>query len=644
MLLDSWVAGTPYYAAWDCRATLAVGQALELRREPANAFDPLAVEILTAAGAKLGYVPKASNPGIARRLDAETPLSCQLTALEITDDYLDIGFQILSLLPGDAPDDIEAVTINFPPGVTQPASAPVESFEVRFVRQALNEAQTALAYNERGRAWCKIENALNWAVDVCASRQNPPVTLRGSNVERFGQLMEEHASPLPRRLAALFLLWSDLYQEEGAAPPRVNGVIPMPQDEEGRLAAVHRLLWEWRERVAGAPGHPHTAERLQRLDWAFVSEVTATSAVIIGERAGILAGPAPADRWPVNRREAILRTVFRWLGIWDDARRGAIVPVTRLQSIRALNWDTALILSLQIEALQHSLELAPKNAKEEAQLAELNARYPNVYKAPLLPAAEHRAVLAEAMGLLQAEPPQPSVMLKLADRLRSLQPETRRRKRRRYRVVIQYDLYLAECFLRDAAQGQRDAYATIRLLTVCVPYHRLNRLRFHELERIANRLANRYFGVTATYLLNALPPPVMAERRGPAHGGFPWRGIETGIPPDVLPWRLLGGWFNFVVWAVAETTDWSDPATHEAYRNGLICRTLLREQIFLSSAKIGRRLRVTLESVDFFFLANTTASRHALGTEWEEAQGHLHSTHWWYYRRPPRQKPPANLQ
>jgi hypothetical protein len=380
-------------------------------------------------------------------------------------------------------------------------------------------------------------------------------------------------------LAVLFLLWSTLYILEGAAPPGISGASPRPDEGDEALAAARRLLLKWRDHITRAPDPARAAERLRRMDWAFLSEVCATGAVISGERAGIQAGPVSADLWPVNRRDAVLRTVFRWLGVYMDAQRGAIVPVSRLRLIRALNWDTAFLIALQVEALQDCLEVLPSNPQEEAAIARLRAQYPEDYPAPLLPLAEHRAVLVEAIALLRAPVPHPAAMLQLAARLQSLQPLTRRRKRRRYRVVGEYDLYLAECFLHEAAQGRRDFYATIRLLTVCFPYRRLNRLRLHELERIADRLASRYFGVTASYLLNALPPPVLTERRGPARGGFPWRGIETGIPPFVSPWHLLGVWSNFILWAVADTTDWSHPETHETYRSGLRWRTLLREHI-----------------------------------------------------------------
>ncbi|MBF0373134.1 MAG: HIRAN domain-containing protein, partial [Alphaproteobacteria bacterium] len=67
---ETHVAGTAYYRAVDLEASLAPGQTLVLRRQPDNPHDPLAIEVLTASGDKLGYVPRAANPPYARLMDA----------------------------------------------------------------------------------------------------------------------------------------------------------------------------------------------------------------------------------------------------------------------------------------------------------------------------------------------------------------------------------------------------------------------------------------------------------------------------------------------------------------------------------------------------------------------------------------------
>ncbi len=74
-LLETYVAGTAYYEARRVRAALRPGEALVLRREPDNAYDELAIEVFTGAGAKLGYVPRADNEPFARLLDAGKAVS-----------------------------------------------------------------------------------------------------------------------------------------------------------------------------------------------------------------------------------------------------------------------------------------------------------------------------------------------------------------------------------------------------------------------------------------------------------------------------------------------------------------------------------------------------------------------------------------
>ena len=69
-LLETHVAGLAYHQITQALPDLAVGQALILRREPSNLHDPLAIEILTGGGLKLGYVPRHRNPVLARLMDA----------------------------------------------------------------------------------------------------------------------------------------------------------------------------------------------------------------------------------------------------------------------------------------------------------------------------------------------------------------------------------------------------------------------------------------------------------------------------------------------------------------------------------------------------------------------------------------------
>ena len=90
------VAGTRYY--YDAAAAasrLRPGQRLALRRQPENAHDALAIEVLGPRGHKLGYVPRRSNEMPARLLDAGERLSARLTSITRHGDWLNARFALL---------------------------------------------------------------------------------------------------------------------------------------------------------------------------------------------------------------------------------------------------------------------------------------------------------------------------------------------------------------------------------------------------------------------------------------------------------------------------------------------------------------------------------------------------------------------
>ena len=78
VLRETYVAGTPYYEAGRVGGDLRPGDALVLRREPDNAYDDLAIEVFTAAGPKLGYVPRADNEPFARLMDAGKAVTAEV--------------------------------------------------------------------------------------------------------------------------------------------------------------------------------------------------------------------------------------------------------------------------------------------------------------------------------------------------------------------------------------------------------------------------------------------------------------------------------------------------------------------------------------------------------------------------------------
>lgn len=80
-LLQTHVAGMAYYQAEQAMDSLQAGSPLQLRREPGNVYDALAIEVLTEAGLKLGYVPQNRNPVLARLMDAGQALRAQVLSV-----------------------------------------------------------------------------------------------------------------------------------------------------------------------------------------------------------------------------------------------------------------------------------------------------------------------------------------------------------------------------------------------------------------------------------------------------------------------------------------------------------------------------------------------------------------------------------
>lgn len=96
-LLECHVAGVRYYDAPGLRDVLHEGLDVELRRQPANPHDELAIEVLLRgdAGGKLGYVPRAHNTVLARLMDAGKRLDGRLTGIDFRHaEWLDIGLRI----------------------------------------------------------------------------------------------------------------------------------------------------------------------------------------------------------------------------------------------------------------------------------------------------------------------------------------------------------------------------------------------------------------------------------------------------------------------------------------------------------------------------------------------------------------------
>lgn len=97
-LAATYVAGTAYYEADRVRAGLRPGDPLVLRREPDNPHDGLAIEVFTAAGVKLGYVPRADNQPFAMLMDAGKTVRAEVIDVD-PERYEDISMVLTLRLP-----------------------------------------------------------------------------------------------------------------------------------------------------------------------------------------------------------------------------------------------------------------------------------------------------------------------------------------------------------------------------------------------------------------------------------------------------------------------------------------------------------------------------------------------------------------
>jgi hypothetical protein len=79
--LQTYVAGAAYYDASDVFDGLRPGQMLALRRQPDNPHDRLAIEVLTADGRKLGYVPRGVNAAPAAAMDRGEQIDAWIAAV-----------------------------------------------------------------------------------------------------------------------------------------------------------------------------------------------------------------------------------------------------------------------------------------------------------------------------------------------------------------------------------------------------------------------------------------------------------------------------------------------------------------------------------------------------------------------------------
>jgi hypothetical protein len=81
VLQTSPLAGFQHYAGATLFPLMQVGDPLQLKREPANPYDPLAVRV-EWRGVQIGYAPRADNIDLARLMDRGTQVGGRILHLQ----------------------------------------------------------------------------------------------------------------------------------------------------------------------------------------------------------------------------------------------------------------------------------------------------------------------------------------------------------------------------------------------------------------------------------------------------------------------------------------------------------------------------------------------------------------------------------
>lgn len=75
-------------------ASLSQGSQLVMKRDPANAYDELAIALETAAGERVGWIPRKYNRPYARLMDAGKLLVAKVTHKELENHWLNLRIGI----------------------------------------------------------------------------------------------------------------------------------------------------------------------------------------------------------------------------------------------------------------------------------------------------------------------------------------------------------------------------------------------------------------------------------------------------------------------------------------------------------------------------------------------------------------------
>ena len=94
-LFDTYIAGTTHIEGMEeLEPCVHIDDRLDFFREPDNRYDPEAIVIKTATGAKIGYVPRQDNVIFARLMDAGKLLFGRISQKKKKGSWVKIGIKV----------------------------------------------------------------------------------------------------------------------------------------------------------------------------------------------------------------------------------------------------------------------------------------------------------------------------------------------------------------------------------------------------------------------------------------------------------------------------------------------------------------------------------------------------------------------
>ncbi len=91
-VLDTYIAGYGYYQNLDLLSQMALGDSLQLQREPDNRHDTSAI-IVYWHDRKIGYVPRVNNLALSRLMDQHRRVIASIRWLD-SDSWQPVGFVV----------------------------------------------------------------------------------------------------------------------------------------------------------------------------------------------------------------------------------------------------------------------------------------------------------------------------------------------------------------------------------------------------------------------------------------------------------------------------------------------------------------------------------------------------------------------